>query len=91
MLTTNPGSHLDHVPTTVVKFVLEKYRDRSGSFIDCFVLPEDLPTLESALYGPACGDPPVGEDEVQYAPRPGRAYPSRLVDRPKRSTRSAKS
>ena len=81
-------SHVDHVPEAVIAHVLERFKDRDGFFIATFELPADLPTLDNALYGPACGDPPVPEAEVTYALRPGRPYPSRLVNRPVRPTRT---
>jgi len=87
MLTKHPESHLDHVPPVVIDFVLERFKDKEAFFLETFTLPEGLPTLENALYGPKAGDAPVAESEVFYAARPGRGHVSRLVDRPTRQTR----
>jgi hypothetical protein len=57
---------------------------RDGFFIACFHLGDLTGTLQSALYGPCCGDEPVGEDEVEYVKRGNRPGPSRLIDRPTR-------
>lgn len=81
-------SHVDHVPPGVVELVLEKYKDRDEFFVDTFTLPDHLPELECAMYGPTVGDPPVPESEVVYEARIGRAYMSRLVDKPCRPTRT---
>jgi hypothetical protein len=88
MLTRHAESHVDHVPEDIVTHVLERFKDRDGFFIETFELPANLPALENALYGPACGDPPVREDEVIIGPRPGRHHNSRLVKRPTRQTRT---
>ena len=56
--------------------------------IETFELPEEAGTVACALYGPALGDPPVSEDQVQYRVRPGRSWPSRTVARPVRPTRT---
>jgi len=93
MLTRHPESHLDHVPAIVVTHVLERFQDRTGFFIETFELPDyhgstPVPTLENALYGPACGDQPVAECRVFYGNRPGRTWPSRLIPRPTRQTRT---
>ena len=80
-------SHTDHVPPEVVQCVLGRFADRTARFVATFELPDDLPTLECRLYGPACGDDPVSEIDVHWARRPGRNWDSRLVDRPVRKTR----
>lgn len=80
-------SHTDHVPQVVLDYVFEKYKDRSGFFIETRELPADLPTLINPLYGPVCGDPPVAENEVFYKARSGRSNLSRMVCRPRRVTR----
>ena len=55
---------------------------REGFFIDAVPLEELAGTLQSALYGPSCGDEPVTEDQVEYVKRGNRPGPSRLIDRP---------
>jgi hypothetical protein len=83
-----PESHLDHGLTEAhVSFVREQFADRSAFFLETIVLPDTLPALECALHGPAMGDAPVPESEVGYDSRGERAWPSRLVNRPKRPTR----
>jgi hypothetical protein len=88
MLTKHTESHLDHVPAVVIDHILERFQDSTGFFIKTFQLPDQLPMLENALHGPACGDEPIPESEVHYAARPGREWTSRLVKRPKRLTRT---
>src|SRR5262245_61186526 len=87
MLTIHADSHLDHVPLSLLRYVLARFSDRNEFFRETFELPPDLHTLEDALYGTVCGEEPVRADEVTYKPRRGRAYPSRLVARPTRQTR----
>src|SRR5215472_96440 len=86
MLTLHPESHVDHVPKEIVEHVLARFPDASAFGIETFDLPEGL-TIPCALYGPCCGDSPVPESEVCYVARQGRAYPSRMIDRPTRQTR----
>lgn len=79
-------SHLDHNLTEAhVDHILQRFADRQAFFIDTFTLPRDLGTVPCGLYGPLVGDPPIGENEVCYAPRGTRSWPSRLmVDGPPR-------
>lgn len=87
MLTVIKASHLDHVPTSILAFVQKTFADRSEFFCEEVDLPADLPDVDSALYGPAAGDPPVQEEDVRYVKRPGRSGTSRLCRRPLRRTR----
>lgn len=81
-------SHVDHDLTEVqLRHLLERFADRGGFFIETIELPLDLGTLPCGLFGPSMDDSPIGEDEVSYARRGARAWPSRLVDRPARQTR----
>lgn len=80
-------SHLDHVPSSVLEWVLKTFASRDSFFIEECELPPELPTLECGLHGPACGDAPVPEAEVRYASRNGRSTKSRLCARPTRQTR----
>lgn len=57
-----------------------------GFFLTTLDLPEGVPDLQNALWGPASGDAPVPEEEVHYANRGGRGD-SRLCSRPTRPTR----
>jgi hypothetical protein len=61
--------------------------NESGFVIKLVELPEGCPDLQSALYGPEAGDPPVTEAEVIYEKRNGRPGPSRLIDKPERPCR----
>lgn len=79
-------SHVDHVPQAVIDFVLDKFLDKNGFFIETFELPDELPTLENALYGPICGDKAIGEVQATYGRRGDRDYESRLIDKPVRQT-----
>ncbi|QDP59192.1 MAG: hypothetical protein Unbinned4336contig1001_26 [Prokaryotic dsDNA virus sp.] len=82
-------AHDDHGLTDEhVDFVTEIVTSQDeGFFIDIRELPEQLPDLLSALYGPSCGDAPVVESEVIYEKRNGRAGFSRLVLAPHRACR----
>lgn len=84
-------SHLDHGLTEAQRaFLLERYADRSGFFIDTVELPESLGTVPCGLHGPIMGDEPlIGErNECHWAPRKGREYASRLCNRSPRPVRT---
>ena len=90
MLKITAQSHLDHNLTTAqLAHVLATFRDRTGFFIETVVLPADLGTVPCALYGPSLGDDPMllAVAGVRTAPRPGRPWPSRLVNLPPRPSR----
>lgn len=87
MLVLHGDSHTDHVPASVLKWLLEKFKDKDGFFIGSVELPEALPELFCGLYGPIMGDPPVVEPDVAYGCRPGRSYESRLCRMFERKTR----
>jgi hypothetical protein len=91
MLVIQPESHVDHVPASVIEAVTLACADMVNPdkrlIIETLDLPEAAGTVACALYGPAMGDPPISEDEVQYRVRPGRSWPSRMVARPVRQTR----
>lgn len=81
-------SHLDHDLSEVqIRHLLDHFADRTTFFLETFELPNELGTLPCGLWGPTMGDPPIPESAVLYAPRGTRSWPSRLVDRPARSTR----
>lgn len=82
-----PGSHVDHVSPEVLTYIQQRFAGRTGYFIETVELPETLGTLPCALWGPLCGDPPIPEEAVCYAHRPGRRYASRLVQRSPRPSR----
>lgn len=50
-------------------------------------LPSGCPDAENGLYGPACGDAPVTDDEVTLERRGDRPWADRMVARPKRPSR----
>jgi len=82
------ASHLDHALTPdQIGFIADRFAAREAFFIETFELPEDLGTVPCGLHGPAVGDPPVVLG-VTWAFRPGRQYPSRLVERTTRQTRT---
>ena len=88
MLRIHAKSHLDHKLTQdCIDYILELFKNENSFFIKTFNLPENLPQLENALYGPLCGDAPVKESEVYYEQRGDRPGQSRMVDRPIRPTR----
>ena len=70
-------------------FIDEALSDWDGSFmLRVLTLPDDCPSLPSALYGPTAGDAPVTEDRVTYDKRNNRPGPSRLIDAPMRPARN---
>lgn len=82
-------SHLDHGLTSQHRaFLLERFSDRVGFFVETVPLPTELGELPMALYGPTVGDPPIAEDEVVLLERGNRGYKSRCVRRPARKSRS---
>ena len=88
MLKLHAESHVDHVHPSIVNYVLDRFKDRTGFFIETFELHPSFAPLECGLYGPAMGDGYIPEDVVTYQPRGDRKYASRLVDMPKRETRT---
>lgn len=81
-------SHLDHGLTPEhVTWLLERFKDRSGFFIQTVELPAELGDLDCALYGPAVDDEPIAESDVRYVVRGKRPCASRIVNRPTRKTR----
>ena len=80
-------SHLDHGLTPKhIDWILQKFGPRKGFFIETVKMPSSLPPIDSGLYGPLAGDPPVNEDDVFYQQRGTRPGKSRLVGRPMRPT-----
>ena len=82
-------SHADHALTTrQLVHIIHRFKDRNGFFKESFELPEHLGTATAELYGPAAGDDPVPESEVEYLTRGNRSTKSRMVRRPLRQTRT---
>lgn len=83
-LTIHSDSHLDHgLPEPVRQALPGLFTDRAGFFIATVDL-RTVPGLEAvrvpvALVGPANGDKPVPEYEVEYRHRGGRGYNSRML------------
>lgn len=87
-LTIHERSHLDHGLTQDhLTWILERFADRRGFFIETVELPAGLSSLMSGIHGPSVGDAPVDEAEVFYAVRGERSGPSRLCRRAPRETR----
>jgi len=83
-----PKSHVDHDVTPAhLAFAQQHFAGRTAFFAETVTLPDDLPALPSALYGPIAGDPPVPDADVFQAKRGDRAWDSRLIDRPSRPSR----
>lgn len=81
-------THLDHgLLPQVVDYLMTRFADRAGFFIETIELPPDLGTVPCGLYGPAMGDAPVPSAEVVMRARPPREYTSRLVAMAPRPTR----
>lgn len=83
----HPESHRDHAITEpILKWLLERFADKTEAFIETVELPKVLGTVPCALYGPAMGDEPIAEKDAFYRVRGNRQYTSRLVNRPMRAT-----
>lgn len=84
----HPDSHLDHSLTEAqLHYLLGRFADRGGFFLETIELPDDLGTIPCGLWGPLMGDPPIAEIDVVRAHRGTRAWASRLVARAARPTR----
>ena len=60
-----------------------------GSFVLVVLpLPDGVPSLPCALYGPSVGDDPVRDSDVMLEVRGDRDGPSRLIDLPHRPARN---
>jgi hypothetical protein len=82
----HPDSHGDHGLTEAqLRYLLDRFSDRTGFFLETLTLPADLGTVPCGLYGPLMGDAVIGEAEVTYASRGPRAWTSRLIDLPARA------
>lgn len=80
-------SHLDHgLSSEQLLYIINKFNNRTGFFIETFQLPTTLGGIDCALYGPTMGDDPIPSCDAADVKRPGREYTSRAVVRPKRRT-----
>lgn len=83
-----PASHLDHDLTPDhVAWILARFGEREGFFLETVDLPPELGPLPCGLHGPVMGDPPIAHAEAAHVARAHRAWPSRVVDRPYRPSR----
>lgn len=81
-------SHLDHLLTPAqVEFLLERFKDRDGSFAETIEFPPELGTVPCSLHGPIMGDDPIPDEEVFRIPRGVRTWSSRLTSRRPRPVR----
>ena len=81
-------SHLDHgITVAMLMYVLNKFKNKRGFFIETITLPRNLGEVPCGLYGPAMGDSPIPRGEVRMAKRPGRRGPTPMIDLPPRLTR----
>lgn len=81
-------SHLDHgLSPQAVAYVFSIFGETAERFSVSITLPDWIKEVPCALYGPAVGDPPVPEAEVEYLVRGKRPYKSRIIHRPLRMTR----
>lgn len=81
-------SHTDHgLSEAHLEYIKTRFIDRTGFFIETVELPDSLPEVPSAIYGPVVGDEPISEGEVFYVRRGERPNLSRMIDKPTRPTR----
>ena len=79
--------HNDHdITEDQMDFVQGYLKSMKDGFFICEIdLPVAYGTVPCALYGPACGDEPVSEDEVFYSNRGlDREWEDRMVNKPTR-------
>lgn len=88
MLKILPASHVDHsLEQAHVDFILKRFGDRNGFFIETILLPDELPDLPCGLHGPVMGDAPVPDFECEMVVRGARKGPSRVCGRSPRPVR----
>lgn len=77
-------SHLDHDGVTdahvALALGLDPTEHADGPFyVFSVTMPDELGALPCGLYGPACGDAPVKDSDVEMIVREGRKGASRLL------------
>jgi hypothetical protein len=78
-------SHVDHgLSEAQIRYLLERFADRSAFFIETITLPIEMGTVPCGLYGPLMGDSAINDDAVTCAARGTRHWTSRLTDLPAR-------
>jgi hypothetical protein len=79
-------AHLDFI---VQRYAILTGSESTGVWSATFELPAIMGDgIPSALYGPSAGDAPIKYYETTWRARGDRKYPSRLVARPMRRTRT---
>jgi hypothetical protein len=79
-LVVTSDSHTDHgLSEEIMKFLVERFADRSAFFIEEVELPEHLGEVPCNLVGPVTGCEPVIEMDVHYKVRGNRKWTSRLL------------
>ena len=81
------AAHADHNLTNKHWEMVDQIHDsglyKEGQFfVEVIALTDPKHHLPSALYGPAAGDAPITDDQVEYKVRNERPGPSRLIDKP---------
>jgi hypothetical protein len=91
-LVIDKDSHLDHGLLPVhLEYIKERCSgewadpDQNGVRIRTFSL-DGQPLLQSGIYGPSAGDPPIEDSQIIMAIRMGRPWASRMIDKPARPT-----
>ena len=67
--------------------ILETLENGQPFCVNTFLLPDNLPDTENALYGPMVGDKPILDSEVTLQRRGDRPWKDRLINKPKRPSR----
>ena len=81
-------SHCDHrLIEEHFDFILERFSDREGFFIETIEMPTDLQDAPCDLHGPIMGDAPVLDTEVVMVVRGLRQGASRLCSREPKGSR----
>lgn len=72
-------SHLDHgLSAAHIALILQRFGDVNTFTLTTIDIPDDLPPVPCALFGPIMGDDPIPEAEVTYEKRGNRAGESRM-------------
>ena len=80
-------SHVEQgISDVQLKYVLNMFEDRTGSFIDTVTLPYRLGMTKCILYGPLMNDGAVNDFDIIYGKRINRDYESRIIDKPARKS-----
>jgi hypothetical protein len=85
--------HDDHnLPQEIIDWGFEQLQNflETTEFAFCahtFTMPNHLPDVENALYGPLSGDAPVADSEVTLAKRGDRPWADRMIAKPPRPSR----